>query len=119
MTEEMTSHGLTLNRREKINATGITDVISFDEENIVAQTTLGVLIIRGDKLHINSLNLEKGTLNVDGNILPLCMMTMKVCRKTLSLLNFLSRCLYDTINEFSNSVSLCRLFLRYSWGFCL
>ena len=28
MTEEMTSHGLTLNRREKINATGITDVIS-------------------------------------------------------------------------------------------
>ena len=61
MTEEMTSHGLTLNRREKINATGITDVISFDEENIVAQTTLGVLIIRGDKLHINSLNLEKGT----------------------------------------------------------
>ena len=52
MTEEMTSHGLTLNRREKINATGITDVISFDEENIVAQTTLGVLIIRGDKLHL-------------------------------------------------------------------
>ena len=55
MTDEMTSHGLTLTRREKINATGITDVISFDEENIVAQTTMGVLIIRGDKLHINSL----------------------------------------------------------------
>lgn len=71
MTDEMTSHGLTLTRREKINATGITDVISFDEENIVAQTTMGVLIIRGDKLHINSLNLEKGTLNVDGNITSL------------------------------------------------
>ena len=55
----------------KINATGITDVISFYEENIVAQTTMGVLIIRGDKLHINSLNLEKGTLNVDGNITSL------------------------------------------------
>ena len=41
MTEEMTSHGLTLNRREKINATGITDVISFDEENIVAQNYNG------------------------------------------------------------------------------
>ena len=66
MTDEMTSHGLTLTRREKINATGITDVISFDEENIVAQTTMGVLIIRGDKLHINSLNLEKGTLNIEG-----------------------------------------------------
>ena len=66
MTDEMTSHGLTLTRREKINATGITDVISFDEENIVAQTT-----IRGDKLHINSLNLEKGTLNIDGNVTSL------------------------------------------------
>ena len=42
MTDEMTSHGLTLTRREKINATGITDVISFDEENILAQTTMGV-----------------------------------------------------------------------------
>ena len=68
MTDEMTSHGLTLTRREKINATGITDVISFD---IVAQTTMGVLIIRGDKLHINSLNLEKGTLNIDGNVTSL------------------------------------------------
>lgn len=29
MTDEMTSHGLTLTRREKINATGITDVISL------------------------------------------------------------------------------------------
>ena len=65
MTDEMTSHGLTLTRREKI------DVISFDEENIVAQTTMGVLIIRGDKLHINSLNLEKGTLNIDGNVTSL------------------------------------------------
>ncbi len=69
MSEEITSHSLTLTRREKLNATGITDVISFDDENIVAQTTMGILVIRGDKLHINSLNLEKGTLNIDGNII--------------------------------------------------
>lgn len=61
-------HTITLDSREKLNITGVTDVLSYDEENIVAQTEKGILIIRGDNLHIANLNTDKGTLTADGNI---------------------------------------------------
>ncbi len=68
--EERTSsrHTITLDKREKLSASGVTDVLSFDEENIVAQTDKGMLVIRGSDLHINSLDLDKGELSVDGNV---------------------------------------------------
>lgn len=61
-------HNITLNNREQLQAGGITDVLSFDEENIVAKTNGAVLIIRGCNLHISSLNLEKGNLSVTGTV---------------------------------------------------
>ncbi len=61
-------HTITLDKREKLSASGVMDVLSFDEENIVAQTDKGMLVIRGSNLHINNLNLDKGDLSVDGNI---------------------------------------------------
>lgn len=68
MDNSNSKHCITLNRREKLQATGVTDVLSFDEENIVAQTDMGILILRGYNLHILNLNLEKGSLDVDGTI---------------------------------------------------
>ncbi len=64
-------HCITITRREKLSATGVLEVLSFDDENIVAQTDNGIMILRGYNLHINSLNLEKGSLDVDGNITSL------------------------------------------------
>lgn len=68
---ENNKHTITLDNREKLVATGITDILSFDEESIIAQTENGILIIRGYNLHINSLNLEKGNLIADGNVASL------------------------------------------------
>lgn len=68
MENSNSKHCITLNRRERLQATGVTDVISFDEENIVAQTDIGVLILRGYSLHILNINLEKGSLDVEGTI---------------------------------------------------
>lgn len=65
---ENNSHTITLDNREKLQASGITDILSFDEETIVAQTNDGILIIRGSNLHITSLNLEKGSLIADGSV---------------------------------------------------
>lgn len=65
---DVSRHTITLDNREKFEATGIADILSFDEEAIVAQTDKGILIIRGSNLHISSLNLEKGSLSADGNI---------------------------------------------------
>jgi sporulation protein YabP len=61
-------HGVTIDRRESINVTGVTDVISFDEESVIGETEMGVIIIRGVNLHVKRINLENGELSVSGEI---------------------------------------------------
>ena len=61
-------HSIMIDRRENISLTGVIDVISFDEETIVCETELGLVIIKGDNLHVNKLNLDSGELSVDGAI---------------------------------------------------
>lgn len=61
-------HTILMDERNKISLTGILDVFAFDEENIVTETELGMLTIRGGNLHVNKLNLEKGELEVDGEL---------------------------------------------------
>ncbi len=61
-------HQIIIERREKCFITGVNDVVSFDEEAIVADTDMGVMVIRGQNLHVNKLNLEEGELCVDGEI---------------------------------------------------
>ena len=64
-------HTVILDRRENISVTGVLDVISFDEEAVVAETELGVLVLRGAQMHVNRLNLESGELAIEGEILSL------------------------------------------------
>lgn len=61
-------HNLIMENREKVTVTGVIDVISFDEDVVVSETEMGILIIKGENLHVNALNLEKGELNVDGMV---------------------------------------------------
>ncbi len=64
-------HTLTLDNRELLTITGVLDVISFDEEIVVSETDEGILIIRGFDLHVSSLNLDGGTLSIDGKIVSI------------------------------------------------
>ena len=71
MPEDRTSngkHNLNMEKRENVSMTGVLDVISFDEDMIVAETDMGILILKGENLHVNRLNLEKGDLEVEGLI---------------------------------------------------
>ncbi len=61
-------HSVVMERRENISITGVLDVISFDEETIIAETEMGILILRGVNLHVNKLNLDNGELVVEGLI---------------------------------------------------
>lgn len=61
-------HTVIMNERNQISITGVLDVFAFDEEIINAETELGMLIIKGINLHINNLNLDKGELEVDGEV---------------------------------------------------
>lgn len=61
-------HKLTVENRSAGTITGICDVISFDENEIVLDTDMGLLTIRGRELHVSRLTLEKGEVDVRGNI---------------------------------------------------
>ncbi len=58
-----------IENREKLSISGVIDVESFNEETIIVDTELGVLIIRGDDLHINKLNIDNSELSVEGEII--------------------------------------------------
>ena len=62
------NHMLTLRDRRFIQLTGVSDVISFDAGEIILETALGLLMIKGNELHMSHLTLEKGEINVDANI---------------------------------------------------
>ena len=61
-------HKLNINARKTIAITGVNDVLSFDAGEVLLQTEQGVLMIRGNELHVNRLTLEKGEVDIDGRI---------------------------------------------------
>ena len=54
------THSLHLEQRGHGLVTGVTEMKSFDEENIFMETSQGTLAIRGSSLHVCRLELEKG-----------------------------------------------------------
>ncbi|MBR5468631.1 MAG: sporulation protein YabP [Firmicutes bacterium] len=61
-------HRVSLDERENITVTGVTEVISFDEESIVCDTQMGVVVIHGSQMHITRLDLESGVIEAGGSI---------------------------------------------------
>lgn len=66
--ESTPRHTLTLEERSRLCVSGVEEVESFDEAVIVMVTTQGTLVIRGEELHIEALNLEGGELRVTGQV---------------------------------------------------
>ncbi len=64
-------HRVIMEQRESVAMTGILDVISFDEEMILAETDLGMIVIKGLGLHVNRLNLDNGELDIAGEVTSL------------------------------------------------
>ena len=60
-----------LENRNRLNITGVEDVLSYDEQTITALTTLGLLIIKGNNLHLNQFSLDTTELSVEGDIVSL------------------------------------------------
>ena len=54
--------------REKMNVSGVLDVLSFDDRVILMETELGLLTVKGEKLKVNKLNLESEEVIIDGVI---------------------------------------------------
>lgn len=62
------NHSLLIDRRRHSVITGVTDVCSFHENEIMLKIDSGMMIITGQSLHIAKLLLEEGKLEVDGHI---------------------------------------------------
>ena len=56
------NHNVIVEDRKKLTLTGIKDVVSFDEETIVLEASLGRLVIKGSGLHILSFVTDTGDL---------------------------------------------------------
>lgn len=61
-------HRITLNHRQSCMVSGVKDVLSFDLHEVLLETEDGMLMLRGEDLHVNRLTLEKGEVDVDGRI---------------------------------------------------
>lgn len=62
------SHKVLLANRKSGTFSGVVDVLSFDVAEILLETELGMLLIKGNDLHVNRLSLEKGEIDIEGRI---------------------------------------------------
>ncbi|MDD5796290.1 MAG: sporulation protein YabP [Oscillospiraceae bacterium] len=61
-------HNLILENRKNLSLGGIDDVLGFNEEMVTLSGSCGILIVRGENLHISKLSLETGEVSLDGKI---------------------------------------------------
>lgn len=61
-------HCLTYEQREYGKITGVKDVFSFDDEEIILMTNAGKMSIKGEKLHVRNLDLKTGNLELEGRV---------------------------------------------------
>ena len=61
-------HKLTLNQREDLNLTGVTEVVSFDDSAVILKTHLGTLTVQGQDLVLKTLSVEGGQVAVSGHV---------------------------------------------------
>ncbi|MEW6624156.1 MAG: sporulation protein YabP [Bacillota bacterium] len=61
-------HSVEIRDKKWLKVTGVKHVDSYDDKEIFLETSLGNMVIKGSGFNISSLNLEDGSLNVDGQV---------------------------------------------------
>ena len=75
-------HRLTIDNRASSTMTGIRDVVSFDENQVVLDTDMGLLTLKGKDLHVSRLTLEKGEVDLNGTIESLLYSSNEALRRS-------------------------------------
>ena len=65
------THNVHIDNRNRTNITGVSDVESFNEQEIILETEAGGLRIEGEGLHLSMLNLDDGQVVFEGEVLSL------------------------------------------------
>ena len=66
--KQIRSHKVMLTNRKTCTISGVVYVLSFDTGEVLLETDLGMLMIKGKELHVSRLSLDKGEVDVEGNV---------------------------------------------------
>lgn len=84
-------HSLTLEERKSGKLTGVQDVHSFNENEILLLTDAGKVLIKGEQLHVKGLDLERGEAEIEGKVNSISYLTKNAQKKEEPLLKRLFR----------------------------
>lgn len=62
------THKVMLTSRRTCTISGVCDVLSFDVKEVLLETDQGMLMMKGEDLHVSRLTLDKGEVDIDGRI---------------------------------------------------
>lgn len=65
---EIQTHGFSSEERANLRLCGVRDVQSFDDREVVLETSCGAMTVEGEGLHIGVLNVEQGRVEINGRI---------------------------------------------------
>ncbi len=68
MAEYIMPHSITLENKERMTVSAVQDVDTFNEGKIILYIADDTLIIEGDDLHIQKLDVASGELLIEGEI---------------------------------------------------
>lgn len=62
------NHKFTLDNRKKSTITGVKDVVEFDLNQVLLESVMGMIHIKGKDMKVTRLSLEKGEVDVEGHV---------------------------------------------------
>lgn len=62
------THKISMVNRTTCGISGVNDVLAFDNHEILLETEQGILMMKGNELHVGRLSLDKGEIDVEGKI---------------------------------------------------
>lgn len=64
-------HSLQINNRKTIELSGVKEVDSFDQEEFLLETVMGYLVVRGQNLQLQNLDVNEGKVTIKGKVYEL------------------------------------------------
>ncbi len=65
---QISAHNIILENRHALCATGVTAIISYDAQDVVLETGLGMMNVGGSNMHVSELSVQKGEVKITGDI---------------------------------------------------
>lgn len=62
------THKISMINRTNCGISGVNDVLAFDNHEILLETEQGILMMKGNELHVGRLSLDKGEIDIEGKI---------------------------------------------------